>query len=185
MKGKAGKENRTRSDSAEGNKQESEETIFFRPVCVFDLSQTEGEPLPELAEVLGEPGKYLDRLKEFASSRGIRLGYEEGLRADGVSRCGEIVLRLDLNPAVEFHVLAHEIAHELIHAKENRKGLTKQQGETEAESVAYVVSRSIGLQTGHASSDYIQLWKGDKETLSESLMKIQQTAAQITRAILH
>ncbi len=141
--------------------------------------------MPELSEVTGDPGTYLEKLKQFASSRDIRLGYEEGLHAYGFSRCGEIVLRLGLAPAVEFHVLAHEIAHELIHSKEIRKELTKQQGETEAEAVAFVVSMSIGLNTGHSSSDYIQLWKGDKETLTDSLIKIQQTAAQITQAVLN
>ena len=164
---------------------ESREMLFFRPVCVFDVSQTEGDPLPELTEVSGDPGAFLENLKRFAGDKGIRLSYENDMHADGVSRCGEIVLRMDLDPAVSFHVLAHEIAHEMIHTKESRKELTKQQAETEAEAVAYVVSKSIGLVTGHASSDYIQLWKGDKERLSESLMTIQQTAAQIVGALLN
>ena len=164
---------------------ESREMLLFRPVCVFDVSQTEGQPLPELSEVSGDPGTFLPSLKRFAEEKGIRLSYENDMHADGVSRCGEIILRMDLEPAVSFHVLAHEVAHELIHTKESRKELTKQQAETEAEAVAYVVSKSIGLETGHASSDYIQLWKGDKERLSESLMTIQQTASQIVGVLLN
>jgi len=184
MKPKKQDQRANRSESDRMTEGELRESIFFRPVCVFDVSQTEGTPLPELSEVSGDPGCYLSKLKQFASSRDIRLGYEDGLRAYGVSRCGEIILRLGLPPAVEFHVLAHEIAHELIHSKESRKELTKQQGETEAEAVAYVVSKSIGLNTGHSASDYIQLWNGDKETLTASLMTIQHTAAQITQAVL-
>lgn len=148
-------------------------------------SQTDGEPLPELSEVAGEPGAYLEKLKQFASNRGIRLGYDKDLRADGVSRCGEIVLKAGLEPAVTFHVLAHEVSHEIIHEKDKRKDLSKRQAETEAEAVAFVVSRSIGLQTGNSSSDYIQIWQGDKETLSESLDVVQKTAAEITQAILN
>ena len=130
----------------------------------------------------GDPGTYLEKLKSFAAGKGIRLGYEEDMRAEGVSRCGEILLRLGLDPAAEFHVLAHEIGHEMIHLRENRKELTKQQGETEAEAVAYVVSRAIGLNMGNSSTDYIQLWTGDKETLSKSLATIQQTSTTIIQA---
>ena len=45
---------------------------------------------------------------------------------------------------------------------QSRKRLSKKQVETEAEAVAYVVSKSIGLKTGNAASDYIQLYSGDK-----------------------
>lgn len=172
-----------------GNKEErrsgeAEENLIFRPVCVFDLSQTDGKPLAELSEVGGEPGEYLEKLKRFAQGQGIKLGYEKDLSAEGVSKCGEILLRLGLDPAVEFHVLAHEIAHELLHTKEKRKTTTKEQKETEAEAVAFVVSKTIGLNTGNSASDYIQIWDGNKETVIGSLVAIQQTAARITRGIV-
>lgn len=185
MKVRENDTNRFARESAATIESESREMLLFRPVCVFDVSQTEGEPLPELSEVSGDPGAFLEKLKGFAEDKGIRLSYESDMRADGVSRCGEIVLRMDLEPAVSFHVLAHEVAHELIHSRESRKELSKQQAETEAEAVAYVVSKTIGLQTGNSSSDYIQFWKGNKETLSESLMTIQRTAAQIAEALLN
>ena len=174
-----------REREAEPNKEESREMLLFRPVCVFDVSQTQGEDLPKLSEVSGDPGAYMDKLKQFAFDRGIKLSYEKDMSAHGVSRCGEIVLRMDLDPGVAFHVLAHEVAHELIHSKESRKELSKKQAETEAEAVAYVVSKAIGLQIGNACSDYIQLWKGSKEILSESLMTIQQTAAKLIDACLN
>ena len=163
---------------------ESEETLIFRPVCVFDQSQIDGKSLAELEDVSGDPGIYLERLKRFASDRDIKIGYETELRGDGVSRCGEILIRLGLDPAVEFHVLAHEVGHELSHSKETRKRLSKKQAETEAEAIAYAVSKSIGLTTGTASSDYIQLYNGDMETVSESLAMIQQTASKITAALI-
>lgn len=177
-------EERGAGDSRQESDGESSETLLFRPVCVFDVSQTDGKPLPEMAEVSGDPGEHLESLKRFATENGIKLGYETELRGDGVSRCGEILIRLGLDPAAEFHVLAHEVAHELIHTKDKRKELSKAQKETEAEAVAYVVSKSIGLQTGPASSDYIQLWDGDKETVSNSLVAIQHTAAEITAALI-
>jgi len=67
---------------------------------------------------------------------------------------------------------------------QSRKRLSKKQVETEAEAVAYVVSKSIGLKTGNAASDYIQLYNGDKDTVSDSLTVIQQTASLITGALV-
>jgi hypothetical protein len=55
--------------------------------------------------------------------------------------------------------------------------------ETEAEAVAFVVCQAIGLQTGTASADYIQLWHGDADLLRESLEAVQQTAAVILGGI--
>jgi DNA transposition AAA+ family ATPase len=60
---------------------------------------------------------------------------------------------------------------------------TKQVRETEAEAVAFVVCESVGLQTGTASADYIQLWNGDAKLLAESLKVVQRTAAVILGAI--
>ena len=55
--------------------------------------------------------------------------------------------------------------------------------ETEAEAVAFVVCQSIGLDTGTAASDYIQLYSGDRETLTASLQFIQTTACEIISAL--
>ena len=66
----------------------------------------------------------------------------------------------------------------------DRRALTgKQMRETEAEAVAFVVGQAIGLQTGTASSDYIQLWQGDANLLRESLQIVQHTAGVILSAI--
>lgn len=175
---------RVGGESQLANGGESDRTLIFRPVCVFDVSQTEGEPLPEISNVSGEPGEYLYHLKEFTEELGIKLGYSEELNGDGVSKCGEILLRLGLAPAVEFHVLVHELAHEMIHLKDYRNGLTKKQAETEAEAVAYVVSKTIGLNMGNAASDYIQLYNGSQDTLRESLEVVQRTASKITQALI-
>ena len=89
----------------------------------------------------------------------------------------------DLSPAETTSVLAHECAHEILHRGARRAETNKTIRETEAEAVAFVVCHAIGLETGTAASDYIQLWQGDKATLSESLQFIQSTAIQILTAI--
>jgi len=56
--------------------------------------------------------------------------------------------------------------------------------ETEAEALAFVVCHGIGLDMNSASSDYIQLYNGDKETLIQSLGRIQKTASEILEAVM-
>ncbi len=164
---------------------EDEENIFFRPICVFDISQTEGEPLPAIDKVYGEPGPLLHRLMEFAASKGISVTHSPDLDSFGVSKGGCIEIRSDLEPGHEFHVLVHEIAHEMMHARGPRQARTKAQVETEAEAVAFVVSKAAGLHNGNASRDYIHMWDGDKDTLTKALAGVQKTAAEITFAVLH
>jgi antirestriction protein ArdC len=156
----------------------------FRAAHVFDLSQTDGDPLPEFATVKGDPQAYTDRLKHFVAGQNITLEYDSKIApAKGLSCGGKITLLPDLDPAEHFAVLVHEAAHELLHRGDRRKETTHTIRETEAEAVAFVVSSAIGLDTNTSSSDYIQLHAGDKATLSESLAFIQQTAAVILRAI--
>lgn len=88
-----------------------------------------------------------------------------------------------MSSAEEFATLAHEIAHETLHRTERRSSLSKRMRETEAEAVAVVICSGIGLETGTASQDYIQLFEGDSKLLIESLHQIQQAASQILEVI--
>ena len=158
--------------------------LRFKAVYVFDVSQTDGEPLPEFARVGGNPNGHTERLKNLVAAKGISLDYSSDIgAADGLSSGGQIKLRPGLSPADEFSVLTHELAHELLHRGERKGKLSKTVRETEAEAVAFVVCQAIGLETGTAAADYIQLYAGDKETLSESLDFVQKTAAEIIAAI--
>jgi antirestriction protein ArdC len=116
--------------------------VGFKTAYVFDVSQTDGEPLASLAEVAGDPGEFGARLTIFAKGCGIDVAYgnRELGSADGASFGGRILLRDDLSPAVEFAVLVHEIAHELLHRGDRRAAVSKTVRETEAEAVAFVVS---------------------------------------------
>jgi len=156
----------------------------FRAAHVFDISQTEGEPLPEFATVKGDPGAYTNRLREFVAENGIALEFSERIApAKGMSSGSRITLIPHLDAAETFSVLVHEVAHELLHRGERRVETTTTVRETEAEAVAFVVSSAIGLDTNTASRDYIQLYSGEKATLAESLAFVQKTAARILEAI--
>lgn len=169
-----------------GNEEEEEERLYgFRTAHVFDVSQTDGKELPEFAVVKGDPGVHLERLKDAIQRNGIRLTVSNDLgSAFGRSRGGEISVRPGLATAEEFSVLVHEFAHELLHHGADRGATTRTIRETEAEAVAFVVCQAVGLETGTASSDYIQLYDGKKETLQESLARIQETAQEILGGLL-
>src|SRR5437899_1964251 len=88
----------------------------FRAAHVFDVSQTDGEPLAEFATVKGHPRDYTDRLKSFVAARGITLDYSDRIApAKGLSSGGKITLLPSLGAAEMFAVLVHEVAHELLH----------------------------------------------------------------------
>ena len=169
-----------KTDNAADERKPVQQLYGFRAVYVFDISQTEGKELPTLTEVQGEVTDYQARLKRFVESQKIKLYYSEKIApAKGYSKGGTITLLSGMQPAEEFATLVHEIAHEMLHWGERRTLTTKQVRETEAEAVSFVVCQAIGLETGTASQDYIQLWHGNAELLRESLEAIQRTAAVI------
>lgn len=159
--------------------------IGFRAVYVFDYSQTEGADLPEFDHgVSGEVGAHRDRLVSFLNAQGIKLEFNEKIaQALGVSYGGRIALLPGQSKAEEFTTLVHETAHELLHKAERRTFTTGTVRETEAEAVAFIVGQAVGLEMGTASSDYIQLYKGNAALLAESLEVIQRTASTILRAL--
>jgi len=171
------------SNAAEERKAEHE-LYGFRAVYVFDVDQTEGKELPSLIDVRGDVTGFRERLIEYVESQGITLSYSEKIApAKGLSSGKRITLLTGMQPAEEFSTLVHELAHEMLHRSERRTLTTKQVRETEAEAVAFVVCQSLGLETGSASADYIQLWNGSAKLLQESLEVVQRTAAVILGGI--
>ena len=168
---------------ADGSK---DKTVFgFKVVHVFDVSQTEGDDLPDFAEVSGDPGENIVAVERLIRSHGIELVYETiSGGAEGLSKKGTIVIAPDLEPAARLVTLVHELSHDRMHqASERRKETTKAIRETEAEAVAHVVCQALGLETLEHSADYIQLYNGDVEVLVKSMDHIQKTSAQILEGI--
>ena len=159
--------------------------VGFRSAYVFDVSQTEGKELPEFSErVTGDVGEYRERLLEFISAQDIQLEFKESIApALGMSYGGRIAILPGQGAAEEFSTLVHELAHEMLHKAERRTATTKTVRETEAEAIAFVVGKTIGLSTGRASADYIHLYHGNAALLTESLEVIQKTSAVILSAI--
>jgi hypothetical protein len=159
--------------------------VGFRSAYVFDVSQTEGKDLPELSErVTGNVGEYRERLLDFIAAQSIQLEFKESIApALGMSYGGRIAILPGQGAAEEFSTLIHELAPEMLHKAERRIITTKTVRETEAEAIAFVVSKTIGLNTGTASADYIHLYRGNSALLTESLEVIQRASAIILSAL--
>ncbi len=165
-------------------KQNTAVLVGFRSAYVFDMSQTEGAELPELREISGDVGENRDKLIAFIERQGIELVFTERIApALGMSYGGRIAILPGQSKAEEFSTLVHELAHEMLHKAERRTATTKTVRETEAEAIAFVIGKAVGLETGTASADYIQLYHGNASLLAESLEVIQQTSAVILAAL--
>jgi antirestriction protein ArdC len=156
----------------------------FRPAYVFDVSQTDGKELPQIGIVQGDTRGLGERLHRFAQAKEISVEYSTSIApARGTSSGGRITLLPGQSPAEEFSTLAHELAHELLHRGDRRGSTSRRIRETEAEAAAFVVCHAAGLETGSAACDYIQLWHGDAQLLTESLVHVRQAASLMLTAL--
>jgi len=165
-------------------KQNTRVLVGFRNAYVFDVAQTEGAELPAMREIYGDVGENHERLVSFIERQGIELVFTENIApALGMSYGGRIAILPGQSKAETFATLIHELAHEMLHKSERRTTTTKVVRETEAEAIAFVVGKAVGLEAGSASADYIHLYHGNASLLAESLEVIQQTSAVILAAL--
>jgi len=152
--------------------------MYFRPVSVFDVSQTEGKPLPSIdIAVKDTNSKLLLPLKKFLETKDIKLEIKElkeGLK--GYSQGGKIVIDKKLNDTEKAGVLVHETAHELLHDKESRQHMSKEIKEMEAEAAAFIVMNHYGVEI--KSDKYLALYKKSYD-LKQSLKRISNIVSEI------
>jgi len=175
---------RRETDNEEERQETSRNIAGFRAAYVFDISQTDGKELPQIGVVEGNPCDYRDKLRRFAAEQGISVEYSEDIApARGTSFGGRTAILPGQSAAEEFSTLAHELAHELLHRGDRRTSTNKRTRETDAEATAFVVCQAVGLETGSAASDYIQLWNGDAQLLTESLGYVREAASKMLQAL--
>lgn len=157
---------------------------FFKVGYVYDISQTEGQPLPEVTHRLkGDLDSDLKRLKEAlleVSPVPVAFQPVEG-SANGFysPAAGEIVVDSTLSEKQSLKTLIHETAHAILHNPETASSQSpRETKEVEAESVAYVVCQYFGLDTSGYSFGYIAGWSSGKGTpeLKASLETIRETS---------
>jgi antirestriction protein ArdC len=171
--------------------EEETKRLWFKVVYVFDISQTDGNPLPELpTKSAGERGDdMLNRLLAFAQSRGIAVRFVEKCSlngAAGTSRGTEIEIRTsETDITTPAATLAHEIAHSLLHWSPDGKRITsrdgkeidRQQRELEAEATAYTVCSYFGIQS--PSDFYLATYSVTPAMLLEAVETIAATVKTI------
>jgi len=138
----------------------------YRVTHVFDISQTEGEPLPAVGPQLltgGAPAGLWDALAGQLSAAGFALRDGDCAPANGVTDflARTVTVCDDLPPAQRVKTLAHELAHVLLHDPAVRPAeLDRGRAEVEAESVAYLVAHAHGLDSNDYTAPYVAGWAG-------------------------
>ena len=175
---------------ADGKIITEEKTIqipMYKPVTVFDVSQTEGRPLPQLAHDLsGNVANYDVFMEALRRSSPVPISIEVmGGGMDGYFDLEhqDIAIRKGMSEVQTVSAVIHEMAHALLHnrtkdTEEKTPELSRSTEEVQAESISYAVCAYYGIATGDNSFGYIASWSKDKSLpeLRESLEVISKTA---------
>jgi len=163
--------------------EEEKEFVSFRPVYVFDISQTDGKDIPEWKIDIEEVENNLcDPLKSYAIKEGIVVDFKELRKGlNGYSEGGKIVVDESLNSTEKTSVLAHEIAHEKLHYDCKDKELSKEIVELEAEATTFVVMEYFNIDI--LSEKYLALYK-KSHNLMDSFKRINRVSNEIIKGIL-
>ena len=167
----------------------------FKVVSVFDVSQTEGEPLPSIAvnELSGSVQDYQDFFKALEQASPVPIGFEdiEG-EAHGYFHLldDRIAIQEGMSQLQTIKTAIHEIAHAKLHAidpndPEQTNHPDSRTREVQAESVAYAVCQHYGLGTSEYSFGYVAGWSSGRELaeLKASLEIIRSAAHELISAL--
>ena len=177
--------------------EEVEVTIpAFRAVSVFDVSQTDGRELPELAvsELSADVEGYQDFMKALEMVSPVPIGYEDiSGEAKGYYHTEEqrVAIQQGMSESQTVKTAIHEVAHAKLHSRELNKDTDlsepkdRNTKEVEAESIAYTVCQHFGIDTSDYSFGYIAGWSSGKEMteLKSSLDTIRRTASEMISGI--
>lgn len=158
----------------------------FRATHVFDITQTDGPPLPEVRpSILGGAaplGLWADLLDQ-TDAAGYTVGYGNLAPANGRTDFTDRTVRLDggLPAAQRVKTLAHELAHIHLHAPGARpEGCDRPRAEVEAESVAYIVTAAHGLAADDYTVPYVTGWAGgNRDLLAATAARVLSCARSI------
>lgn len=167
----------------------------YKVVSTYDVSQTEGKPLPEIASTLtGSVDSYDDLMAALAQVSPVPIGFEDiSGSAYGYYSTMEkrIAVREGMSQQQTLKTLVHEISHAKLHdvglskPKDERPQIDRQTMECQAEAIAFVCCERFGLDTSDYSFGYIAGWSSGRELkeLRSSLEIIRDTAAEIIDSV--
>lgn len=179
---------RTKHDVGQEEEEKKCEKVIsgFRVTYVYDIADTDGsdEYLPVLVKGLTGNSETQQKLYEKileVISKEYQVTEVMGIAAKGSynRETGKICVRGDLDYLQKIKTLLHEYAHAIDFKLHPESDVKHNQRELIAESVAYVVSENLGLDTGSYSISYINTWMGDKDGLKSIADTVQKISAQI------
>lgn len=183
--------------------EEKEITIpMFKVVSVFDVSQTDGKPLPQIsASLTGDVAEYEVFLEALRRTSPVPIFFqimEPGMDGYFATKKQEIFLREGMSQVQTICAAVHEIAHSKLHDYEHMTEIvddgetilvpgekSRNTEEVEAESVSYAVCQYFGIETAENSFGYIAAWSQGKELkeLRASLETINKTSSELISGI--
>ena len=181
----------------DGNPQKEEVEITipaFRAVSVFDVAQTDGKPIPELAakELLSDVEGYQDMIRAVEAISPVPIELEE-IAGDSKGyydrEAKRIAVQENMSESQTLKTMIHEVAHSKLHSKEveqdEQMKKDRNTKEVEAESVAYIVCQHFGIDTSDYSFEYIAGWSSGRDTkeLRASMDTIRRTVSELITGI--
>ncbi|MBR1433111.1 YodL domain-containing protein [Ruminococcus sp.] len=168
--------------------------LAFKPTYVFDLSQTEGKPIPDpFTELQGDidSAKKEAIFKALEKVTGIPIEFQDiqgGAKGYYSPMQNKIVIKTGMSDLQTLKTAFHETAHSLLHDPDKKIVTVKaprNEKEVHAESVAFMVAEKFGMDTSDYSFPYIASWSEgkQKDQLMRALDEIQDAAKAITSAV--
>jgi len=170
-------------ETVNGEIEEIEETVLigFRTVYVFDITQTEGKELnlSIYHPLKGQaPEDLITSIENIIFSIGYSITYGDCGKAEGYTNSIQklVFINNTREPLTQLATLVHELAHILLH---NPTQLSRDEQEFEAESVAYVVLKSLGIEIGQSAFAYITVWHPTLKDFLERAERVRIAANNI------
>lgn len=179
-------DNESEYQDSEGEKVTKKVISGFRAAYVFDIADTDGsdEYLPVLVKGLagnsGQEKEIYEKLKAFISmEHPVQEVTGTASKGSYNLETGVICVRSDVEYLQKIKTILHEYAHSIDFAMHPGQDISRNRRELVAESVAFVVSLRLGLDTSRYSMGYIKSWLKDKDELKIVADAVQKVAAKI------
>lgn len=181
---------KTKMETEDGDEKTLQQIRGYRVVHVFDISQTEGDDLPDLDAIRPKlldadaPEGVWDALVAHASVAGFDVVRKQRGSENGYCNFAakQIAVRPDVSPAQAVKTLIHELGHALLHA--DGPIASREVAEVEVESVAYIVCDALGLDSGDYSFPYVTRWaEGSEEMVKQTVEHSIGCAKQILKSL--
>lgn len=164
--------------------------LGFKPVKVFDVSQTSGKEMPTICKnLIADVEDFMNIKEAIKTVSPVPVRFVESSELNGAKGCyipmGKIIkIDRDLPEAQTIKTMVHEVAHAKLKHGEKDCPYTKEERELQAESIAYIVCAHLGVDASEYSFEYLASWsRKDPGLLKEIMTDIQSVASETVQEI--